>query len=118
LEKLMDRRALTRRRSLAGLLSIAFASACSGGRTAPPVTAPSPGAAGTHARGLELPVSETFERAVAQGTRTRTGTPGPHYWQQWSEYKLEAELNPISKRLTGQGKVTYYNRSPDTLQEV
>ena len=82
------------------------------------MTAPSPGVAGARARGLELPVSEAFERAVAQGTRTRTGAPGPHYWQQWAEYKLEAELNPISKRLTGQGTVTYYNRSPDALKEV
>ena len=67
---------------------------------------------------MELPVSEAFDRAVARGTRTRTGAPGPRYWQQWTDYHLEAELNPISKRLTGQGTVTYYNRSPDTLQEV
>jgi hypothetical protein len=55
---------------------------------------------------------------VTNGTRTRTGKPGPRYWQQWADYRLEAELNPISKRLTGKGSVTYYNRSPDALKEV
>jgi hypothetical protein len=63
-------------------------------------------------------VFEAFDRAVAQGTRTRTGAPGPKYWQQWADYRLEAELNPVSKRLTGKGKITYYNRSPDTLPVV
>ena len=59
-----------------------------------------------------------FEQAVAKGTRTRIGAPGPRYWQQWSEYRLEAELNPISKRLAGHGTIKYYNRSPDTLAVV
>jgi hypothetical protein len=59
-----------------------------------------------------------FDRAVNRGTRTRTGAPGPRYWQQWTDYRLESELNPISKRLTGQAKLTYHNRSPDTLEEV
>src|SRR4051812_14863713 len=113
----MDQRVCTRRHALAGFLFVAFASACSG-RSAPPVTAPAPGTSGARARGLELPISEAFERGITQGTRTRTGVPGPRYWQQWTSYRLEAELNPISKRLTGKGKVTYYNRSPDTLQDV
>ncbi|HEY9014850.1 MAG TPA: hypothetical protein VIM84_07295, partial [Gemmatimonadales bacterium] len=42
----------------------------------------------------------------------------PKYWQQWADYRLEAELNPVSKRLTGKGSITYYNRSPNPLQEV
>jgi hypothetical protein len=67
---------------------------------------------------MEVPVSEGHESAVAKGTRTHSGTPGPRYWQQWADYRLEAELNPISKRLMGKGSVTYYNRSPDTLREV
>jgi hypothetical protein len=44
--------------------------------------------------------------------------PGPRYWQQWADYRLQAELNPVSKRLNGKGTVTYYNRSPDTLRVV
>ena len=113
----MDCRAMPRRRSLAGCVLIASISACSGGRTAP-VTAPSPESGSSRATGLTIPAVEAFDRAVAAGTRTRTGAPGPRYWQQWTDYKLQAELNPISKRLAGQGSLTYYNRSPDTLKEV
>jgi hypothetical protein len=67
---------------------------------------------------MELPRSEAYDRAIAHATRTRTGTPGPRYWQQWADYRLEAELNPVSKRLTANGSVTYHNRSPNTLGEV
>jgi Peptidase family M1 domain len=98
---------------------VALTTACSSART-DPSTGPAPGTTGTStARGsTALPVFEPHERAVAQGTRTHTGAPGPKYWQQWAEYQLEAELNPVSKRLAGKGKITYHNRSPDTLREV
>jgi hypothetical protein len=67
---------------------------------------------------MDLPVFESFEAALAKGTRLRTGAPGPKYWQQWAEYRLSAELNPVSKRLTGKGTITYHNRSPNTLPVV
>jgi hypothetical protein len=67
---------------------------------------------------MALPISDAYEHAVAQGTRTHSGAPGPRYWQQWADYRLEGELNPVSKRITGKGTVTYYNRSPDTLRAV
>jgi hypothetical protein len=113
----MDCTAPRRRSTLTGLVLLTALSACSGGRSAP-VTSPTPGAEGAHTRSLGVPALEGFERAVTNGTRTRTGKPGPRYWQQWADYRLEAELNPISKRLTGKGSVTYYNRSPDALKEV
>jgi hypothetical protein len=66
------------------------------------------------------PVFETreFTRAVERGTRTRTGRPGPNYWQQYSTYRLEARYDPATKRLTGRGTLRYDNRSPDTLRNV
>ncbi|HJR15765.1 MAG TPA: M1 family metallopeptidase [Gemmatimonadales bacterium] len=103
---------------MTGLLLIAATSACGGGTSAPPVTTASPATAGSTAGTIEIPASEAFERAITQGTRARNGAPGPRYWQQWTDYRLEAELNPISKRLTGRGTLTYHNRSPDTLNEV
>jgi hypothetical protein len=113
----MDRRATTRRAPIAGLILVTAAAACSSGR-AGPVNAPSPESSGSTSSTMTIPAVEGFDRAVANGTRTRTGAPGPRYWQQWTDYKLEAELNPISKRLTGQGTLTYYNRSPNTLRDV
>lgn len=79
-----------------------------------------PLAAQTPARPWPYPVFETrgFQRAVEQGSRTRTGLPGPRYWQQRAEYRLQAALDPSTGRLQGEGEVRYHNRSPDTLRVV
>ncbi len=61
-------------------LGLSFLGACSSGRisTSP---SPTPGTAGTAIRrgALEMPLSESYERAVEQGTRTHSGAPGPRY---------------------------------------
>jgi hypothetical protein len=62
--------------------------------------------------------SRGFQRAVDRGTRTRTGVPGPKYWQQRAEYQLSATLDPTAKRLSGEGTIRYVNHSPDTLRAV
>ena len=113
-------RCTTYRPTLLTLLVLGTLTACSGGgRTPPPSTAPTPSSGTTSgAVAMALPISEAYERAVARGTRTASGMPGPRYWQQWADYRLQAELNPVSKRLNGKGTVTYYNRSPDTLRVV
>ena len=78
----------------------------------PPAPAPS--------RPIPYPVVESqgFSRAVARGTRTRTGEPGPKYWQQFARYRINAELVPATSQLTGRETVWYFNHSPDTLSEV
>lgn len=72
------------------------------------------------ARPAPYPIFETkgFRRALEQGTRTRTGTPGPHYWQQFARYRINAELVPATSQITGRETVRYFNRSPDTLKTV
>ncbi len=69
------------------------------------------------ARVRPYPVTDmrAFAAAVRRGTRSRTGSPGPNYWQQRTRYQLTAELDPANNRLTGRGTVRYFNRSPDTL---
>ena len=83
--------------------------------TAPPKAAHQSATRAESTRAYALPTWAPFDTAIVRGTRTRTGEPGPAYWQQWAEYKLEAELNPVSKRLNGRGTITYQNNSPDTL---
>lgn len=56
-----------------------------------------------------------FQRALANGSRSATGAPGPRYWQQWARYQLTARLDTEGKRLEGRATITYFNRSPDTL---
>lgn len=72
------------------------------------------------ARVLPEPVvpSRGFLRAVQRGTRTTTGRPGPRYWQQWARYRLAAELDPTSARLSGRASIRYFNRSPDSLPDL
>ena len=69
------------------------------------------------ARPRPYPIFEDtgFRRAVALGTRTRTGAPGPRYWQQHAEYRLRATIDSATRRLSGEGTVRYHNRSPDAL---
>src|ERR1043166_881933 len=69
---------------------------------------------------LPYPVQETqaFARAVARGTRTRTGSPGAAYWHQYARYAISVELNATSGQVSGRGTVWYFNHSPDTLREI
>jgi len=71
-------------------------------------------------RPLPGPVYETpaFSRAVARGTRTRTGRPGPRYWVQHARYRIDARLDPAADRLVGRERVVYLNHAPDTLDLV
>src|SRR5438552_18924132 len=84
-------------------------------KTAPPV---SPVVAS--GRPIPYPVfeSKAFARAVARGTRTRTGEPGPKYWQQFARYRIDAELVPSTNQVNGRETVRYFNHSPDTLGVV
>lgn len=71
-------------------------------------------------RPLPYPVFEpaVFTQAVEHGTRTRTGRPGPNYWTQWAEYRIDATLDTATKRVSGNETVRYFNRSPDTLRTM
>ncbi len=62
--------------------------------------------------------STAFRRAVARGTRSPTGEPGPLYWQQSASYDLRARLWPDRRRLEGRARITYRNDSPDTLRSL
>jgi len=44
------------------------------------------------------------------------GTPGVNYWQNSSSYDLKVKLDPQTRQLTGEGQITYFNNSPDTLR--
>jgi len=59
-----------------------------------------------------------FSEALKNGTRTKTGRPGPNYWQQDVDYDLTARLSPSDKRLEGTAQITYTNNSPDTLDQL
>ena len=47
--------------------------------------------------------------------RTASGAPGPAYFQQQADYKINVELDDINKKLYGDEIITYTNNSPDQL---
>ena len=47
--------------------------------------------------------------------RNAAGAPGPDYWQQQVDYKIEASLDTTSHSITGSERITYHNNSPDQL---
>jgi Peptidase family M1 domain len=48
--------------------------------------------------------------------RTASGAPGPAYYQQQADYKMDVELDDKNSKLSGSETVTYYNNSPDSLE--
>lgn len=50
--------------------------------------------------------------------RSGTGAPGPLYWQNKADYKINATLDESANTLTGDVEITYKNNSPDKLPFV
>jgi hypothetical protein len=100
---------------LAGLLGLAALVACASSREAvrtPPWVRPE--------RSVPWPVEPPpeFRRAIERGTRSANGAPGPAYWVQWADYTLTARVDPAARRLQGEGRIVYHNRSPDDLDRL
>lgn len=47
--------------------------------------------------------------------RTASGAPGPDYWQQQVDYRIDATLDPATRTVAGREHVTYHNHSPEPL---
>jgi hypothetical protein len=47
--------------------------------------------------------------------RTSSGVPGPAYWQNRADYRIDATLDPATHSIRGGVTITYTNNSPDTL---
>ena len=102
---------------VAAAVSLGTASVPAQSRPSPVVD---PAATVSSGRPLPGPVFESapFSRAVARGTRTRTGEPGASNWVQHARYRVDASLDPTASRLTGTEQVVYLNHSPDTLRAL
>ena len=63
-------------------------------------------------------IPNAFYAAAERGTRTLSGKPGDDYWQQEAKYDYDVEILPADTLLRGSGTITYYNNSPDTLNQL
>lgn len=59
-----------------------------------------------------------YRAALEKGTRGPGGGPGPNYWQVYTEYWIEARLEPASGLVSGSEMVRFHNRSPTRLQTL
>jgi hypothetical protein len=70
------------------------------------------------AQEAELFETPNFQKAVKKGSRSRTGRPGPAYWQNHAYYDMVVRLDTASSRIYGQEHITYYNQGPDSLASI
>lgn len=47
--------------------------------------------------------------------RSASGAPGPKYWQNRADYKINVVLDTVSHRVSGSSTIIYTNNSPDPL---
>ena len=48
--------------------------------------------------------------------RSASGAPGPNYYQQQADYKMDIELDDKNAKIYGNETITYINKSPDDLE--
>ncbi len=56
------------------------------------------------------------EFATPNTYRSASGAPGPDYYQQQADYKINIELDDKNAKIFGEETITYTNNSPDDLE--
>lgn len=68
------------------------------------------------AQNLFLP--RNIQRAYDNQTRANDGRPGPKYWQNRAEYRIEVSVDVPGKTVSGKSNIRYFNNSPDSLKTI
>ena len=63
-------------------------------------------------------VPRNLQKPYEKGSRSWDGKPGPNYWQNRANYVIKANLEPKTRRLSGEETITYINNSPDSLKLI
>ncbi|MDE3126778.1 MAG: M1 family metallopeptidase [Gemmatimonadota bacterium] len=66
----------------------------------------------------DIPMTDMIRRAFAAGTRDSAGTPGPNYWQLWTDYAIDARFDPATGLVTGREHVVVDNAGPNEMREI
>jgi hypothetical protein len=80
------------------------------------LAAPLPGQMPPRAIRRTVPITNSFLRGLALGTRDSSGHPGPRYWQLTADYDIEARLDPDDGSVTGRETITIHNAADSALQ--
>lgn len=68
------------------------------------------------AQSLYMPLN--IRRAYEKQTRSHDGQPGPRYWQNRAEYRINAAVDLPAREVSGRAEIKYFNQSPDTLRMI
>ncbi len=60
----------------------------------------------------------TFLNEPGTAYRSGSGIPGPDYWQNEADYRINVKLSPEQNKISGTDEITYTNNSPDELPFV
>ena len=66
----------------------------------------------------KLYIPRNIVKAYEKGTRSYNGKPGPNYWTNHADYKIQAEVFPQERVVKATEQIKYYNESPDTLKQI
>ena len=66
----------------------------------------------------KLTIPLNIQHAYNTGTRSYDGYPGKLYWINRSVYSIKVRINPYAGILTGSESISYFNESPDTLNQL
>ncbi len=66
----------------------------------------------------KLYVPLNIQKNYKDSTRSADGKPGKKYWQNGSDYKIFANIDPQTRTLTGTEVIIYHNNSPETLNRI
>lgn len=65
-----------------------------------------------------IPITRSFQRGLAAGTRDSTGRPGAKYWQLRTDYSIDTRLDPTTGIVSGTETVRIANPSGAELRDV
>ena len=63
-------------------------------------------------------IPNELKEAYKNRTRSADGYPGANYWQNSASYKIDAILDDENSMLMGEARISYFNNSPDTLNDM
>ena len=76
------------------------------------------GAGFTLAQETRFYIPKEIRQAYEKGTRSMDGNPGPNYWHNTADYKIEVSVDPATRLISGSEEVTFFNNSPDDLNTL
>jgi len=71
-----------------------------------------------HIQASDLYIPKNIKKAYDNKTRSLDGLPGTAYWQNRADYSINVSFDPVTLILKGSETITYFNNSPNDLNQL